>query len=96
METNDPRFQRVFVMYNRVRRSPGWVTKLSILAAVLVVAVPVALLSLAALIIGLVAFLVLSTVASVGLFFRGGWRAMFSREKRKNVRVVNRPGDRMG
>lgn len=79
---------------------PLWAVKASMLAAVLVVAVPILLLTLAALLAGVLVFLVLA--AGVVAYRRlrglgrwlgggrpGGWRG-WRDDGRRNVRVIDR------
>ncbi len=57
--------------YTRVERQPGWVTRLALLAAVLVVVVPAVLLTLTALVVGLAVFIVLGVLAGIVRLVRG-------------------------
>lgn len=90
---DDPRFQ---AWQHRVGGRPGWVWKSAALAAVLVVVVPLVLLTLAAAVVGLAVFAVMSLVAAIvgGLSnVLGGPRGKQSDagSYRHNVRVIERP-----
>jgi len=76
---------------------PAWVTRLAVVAAVLVVVVPLAMLALTGLLVGMLVFFVASLLATmmqaVGSIFGGGASPSGSgrRNVRRNVRVVERP-----
>ena len=75
--------------YVRLERQPGWVTKAALLAAVLIVVVPIGLLTLAALVVGVVVFVVLGAVAWL-LGAAGRLLGGRTDSGRVNVRVVHR------
>jgi len=80
--------------YARAQSKPHWVTKAALAAVVLTVVVPLALLMMAALVIGFITFMVLGVVAvliqQVRLLFAGPRRdpAPTSGDGRINVRVI--------
>jgi hypothetical protein len=80
--------------YQKFERQPGWVTKAAIVAAVLVVGIPLLMLTLAAILVGLAVFTVLgllaSGVATIRGLFGGGGRPMppSGNDGRHNVRVI--------
>lgn len=90
---------RYGVWYQRVERQPSWVVKTAVALAVLIVVVPLVLLFLAAVAVGLIAFLVLGVAAAIWggvarllggggggpLKPRPGWR---HDDGRRNVRVI--------
>ncbi len=79
--------------YTRVSRQPSWVTKTALVAALIVVVVPIIALTIAAVIIGLLCLLVLSLVASVWRFVTSpfsGTRASKD-DGRRNVTIIDRP-----
>lgn len=83
--------------YASVNRRPGWVTRTAVLAAVLVVVVPLLLLALAAVFVGLFVFVTLGLVGQVVAVVSDGWaratsgtQALWGRQGRRNVRVVRR------
>ncbi len=82
--------------YQRVERQPGWVTRVAVTAAVLVVVVPLTLLALAAIVVGLVLFITLGLIAQVIAMVRalltGGSTARAPQapeQGRRNVRVIH-------
>lgn len=79
------------VWYERYRSRPSWVVRGALVAAVLVVVVPLVLLTLAAVIVGMLVFAALSLVASIGNLFGGGRDVKPSGDDgRRNVRVIQR------
>ena len=78
--------------YSRFDSAPGWVKKCALAAAVLMVVVPLVILTVAALTVGIVVFVALAAIVTVGLIIR----RMFSRlrpptdDGRRNVRVIHR------
>ncbi len=87
--------------YSRVERQPSWVVKAAITAAILVVVVPLALLTLSAILVGLFIFILLSVflvmanlVAGVsrhgGHFSDSPDRKQTHDDGRRNVRVIHR------
>jgi len=80
--------------YQKLERQPSWVTKAAILAAVLMVGLPLALIAITALIVGLAVFTVLSLVsagvATLRELFSGGGRRPPADDGRRNVRVIRR------
>lgn len=82
--------------YAKVENRPRWVAKAALAAVVLTVVVPLALLVMAALVVGFVTFLVLGVVAvlvqQVRILFAGGRSVDHSRadgdDGRVNVRVI--------
>ena len=80
-----PRFS---VWYERLDRSPGWVNRIAVTAAVLTVVLPLVLLALAALVVGVIVFTLLSIVARLLALLAGGGAAV--PDGRVNVRVVRR------
>jgi len=83
-------------LFERATGRPGWVAKASLIAAGLVVAVPLVLLALAGLIVGIVVFVTLGLIAqiimSVGLLIDGLFKpaAGSGADGRRNVRVIDR------
>ena len=78
--------------YARVERQPGWVVRLTLLAAVLVIVVPLMILTLAAVLTAGVVFVLASLVARVAsLFTRGPRDVGPTDDGRENVRVIERP-----
>jgi len=83
--------------YARVERRPGWVVQIALLAAVLVVLVPLFLLVAAAVLVGLAVFLVLGVLVQI-LRVLSGWRDRIGSRSsgtsigdgRQNVRVIRR------
>ena len=72
---------------------PSWVTRLALIAMVLVVVVPLAMLALAGLAVGLVVFVTLGLVARVVMMVRsalGRLRPTGRGDGRNNVRVIDR------
>jgi hypothetical protein len=81
--------------YQKVERQPSWVTKAAILAAVLVIGIPLVLIALAAILVGLAVFTVLGLVASGvatirNLFTSPGVPREPGDAGRQNVRVLRR------
>ncbi len=82
------------VYYARLSRQPGWVLKTAGFVALLVVVVPVVLLTLAAVIVGLICLAVLGLIASAIRGVAGLFRPATNRRQddgRRNVRVIERP-----
>lgn len=81
------------VWVTRISRQPGWVTKTALLAAMLVVVVPIVLLTLAAVVIGLTCLGVLGLIASAGRFVAGLFGGAHPRKDdgRRNVQIIDRP-----
>lgn len=75
--------------YQRTASRPSWVTRSALGAAVLVVVIPLVLLTLAAVVVGLGVFFVLSAAASVANLLGGGF-ARRGGDGRRNVRVIER------
>ena len=82
--------------YQRVEGRPGWVWKSAITAAVLIIIIPLVLLSLAAILVGVLVFLVLGLIASILRLFQPGNRSgqppMSPRsadDGRENVRIMD-------
>jgi len=81
--------------YRRFQNQPGWVTKAAIVAAVLVIGVPILVLTLTAILVGLAVFAVLGLAAqgvrAVRQLFRNVGPAHTTPEPgRRNVRIVRR------
>jgi hypothetical protein len=81
------------IWYTRISRQPGWVTRTALGVAVLVVVVPVVLLTLAAVVIGVICFTALSLAASIWRFISSpfGRTHTPSDDGRRNVEVIDRP-----
>jgi uncharacterized BrkB/YihY/UPF0761 family membrane protein len=81
-------------VFEQVTGRPGWVGKASLLAAGLVVVVPLVLLALAGLIVGIVVFVTLGLIAqiimSVGMLLDGLFKSPTGSDGRHNVRVIDR------
>jgi hypothetical protein len=83
-------------LYTRVSKQPGWVTKTALLMATMVVVVPIVLLTLTAVVIGLVCLLVLGMIASAGRFVSGLFGGTLGAPRpprddgRRNVEVIDR------
>ena len=84
-----PRFGQGYEWY---ARSPRWVRRSALGAAVLVVVVPLVLLTLAALLVGFVVAVLLGTIALAGWFIRRMANNLFglAHGGRRNVRVIQR------
>lgn len=80
--------------FEQVTGRPGWVAKASLLAAGLVVVVPLVLLALAGLIVGIVVFVTLGLIAqiilSTGMLLDGLFKGSGGSDGRRNVRVIDR------
>ena len=79
--------------YTRVSRQPGWVTKTAMMAALLVVVVPIIALTIAAVIIGLACLLILSLVANIWRWVTSPFAAGPKPSKddgRRNVTIIDR------
>ena len=77
----------------RIEHKPGWVYKLAILSAALTIGVPLALLALAAVLVGMVTFIVFSAIATmvaviIGWFAGSASTHTVSDNHRVNVRVI--------
>ncbi len=81
-------------VYRRVVGRPSWVTKWALIAAAIVVLVPLMLLALAGLVIGTVVFVLLGLIAQVITFVRSGLHSLSgggsTSTGRRNVRVIHR------
>lgn len=83
------------IWYRRVQTQPSWVVKASLTLAALVVIVPLVMLALAALVVGVAAFLVLGVIANVVQAFQAAFGtsagpAPMPRDSgRINVRVID-------
>ncbi len=76
----------------RISRQPGWVTRTAILLALLVVVVPIVLLTLTAILVSIVTFIVLGTIARFLDLIANLFSGIRRREDgRRNVRVIRRP-----
>jgi len=80
------------VWVSRIGRQPGWVTKTALAAAMLVVVVPVVLITLAAVVIGLICFTALGLIASALRFITGLFDGSQKTrdDGRRNVQVIDR------
>lgn len=81
--------------YDRIQRQPSWVLKLALVAAVLVIVVPLLILTFAAILIGVVVFTIGSLVASglrviSDLFTRRPTSPVQFDDGRRNVRIIRR------
>lgn len=79
--------------YARVSRQPGWVTRTALFLALLVVVVPIIVLTLTAVVVGVVSLLILGLIARIGQFITGliGGGPKVREDGRHNVRVIERP-----
>jgi uncharacterized protein involved in cysteine biosynthesis len=88
---DDPRFG---AMYSTLQRKPSWVMKFALIAAAVVVIVPIVAIAMAAVVVGTIVYFVLSAVAKVtgffGNLFGGVAGAGLANEGRQNVRVIQR------
>ena len=93
---NHPRFGP---WYRQVRNKPSWVVKAALVAAILTIVVPVAMLMIAAVVVGVTIFAVLGVIAWVLLQVRLLWHRITgghvsppsaANDGRVNVRVVER------
>lgn len=79
--------------YRRVEGRPGWVWKWAVGAALLVIVVPLILITLAAVAVGALVFLVLGAVASVLRLFSSSPRHILrppsGNDGRENVRIID-------
>lgn len=79
--------------YRRVEGRPGWVWKWAIGAALLVIVVPLILITLAAVVVGTVVFVVLGFIASVLRLFLPSDRPVKTPSNadagRENVRIID-------
>lgn len=86
------RHPRAGVWVSRVGQQPGWVAKTALAVTLFVVVVPIVLLTLAAVAVGAVCFLVLGllarAVALISGLFNGTGRKRD--DGRRNVRVIDR------
>lgn len=80
------------VWYERYRRRPSWVTRGALLAGALVIVVPLVVLTVAAVVIGMGVFFVLSALAWVAGLFSGvgATQRTPGDDGRQNVRVIQR------
>lgn len=79
--------------YQKVARQPSWVTKAAILAAVLVIGIPLVLIALAALLVALAVFTALSLLVNGLAVLRQLLTGQTLRPPsagRRNVRVIRR------
>jgi hypothetical protein len=85
--------------YTRAERQPSWVVKTAVALAVVTIVLPLALLTLAAVAVGLIAFLVLGAAAmainSLATLLRGDWTRTGGHappvprdDGRRNVRII--------
>jgi len=76
----------------RIDRQPGWITKAAIIAALLAFVLPLALLTLAAVMVGVVIFLTFALIATglaaVARFWAGLTGRLGADDGRRNVRVI--------
>ena len=88
---NHPQFGPV---YERVNTQPSWITKLALSVALIIFFIPLAVLFLAALLVGTVVFVVLALVVRVITVIQNLFspeRSQTSAEQgRENVRVIDR------
>ena len=77
--------------YRRVEGRPGWVWKAAVTAALLVVVIPLVLISLAALLVGALVFIVLGVIASILRLFQPTDRTPAGppSDGRENVRIID-------
>lgn len=79
--------------FNRAAGQPNWVTKWALIAAVVVIVVPLMVLAMAGLAVGLVVFVTLALIVRIAVIVRtavgGLWPARGS-DGRRNVRVIDR------
>ena len=73
-----------------VVRQPSWVMRLALMAAAIVLLAVLAVLVIPALLIGIVAFIALATVARVRAWIGGVHRPNGALDGRRNVRVITR------
>lgn len=76
----------------RVGQQPGWVTKTALAITLFVVVVPIVLLTLAAVAVGLVCFVILGLVAHAAAFVTGMFNGTRPKrdDGRRNVQVIDR------
>lgn len=86
------RHPRAGVWVSRVGQQPGWVTKTAIAVTLFVVVVPIVLLTLAAVAVGVVCFLILGLIARTAAFFSGLFNGAHRKrdDGRRNVQVIDR------
>ncbi|MCC7145838.1 MAG: hypothetical protein IT443_05285 [Phycisphaeraceae bacterium] len=75
---------------SQVERHPGWVAKTALVAALLVIVLPLALLFFTAVLVGVVVFAVLSLTVRLKAWLGGVFRAGSLGDGRRNVRVIAR------
>ncbi len=87
------RHPRAGQWYAQINQQPGWVTKTALTLALLVVVVPIVILTLAAVCVGILALLILGTIARIARFFSNPFNAGTKprNDGRQNVRVIERP-----
>ncbi|MEZ6191729.1 MAG: hypothetical protein R3C45_10630 [Phycisphaerales bacterium] len=86
------RHPRAGVWVSRVSQQPGWVTKTALAITLFVVVVPIVLLTLAAVAVGLICFVILGLVARAAAFFSGLFNGTRRKrdDGRRNVQVIDR------
>ena len=79
--------------FNRAAGQPNWVTKWALIAAAVVIVVPLMVLATAGLAVALVVFVTLALIVRIGMIIRttidGLWPGRSS-DGRRNVRVIDR------
>lgn len=77
---------------SRVSQQPGWITKTAIAVALLVVVVPIVLLTLAAVFVGAICFLILGLAARAAAFISGLFNGSHRKrdDGRRNVQIIDR------
>jgi len=83
---HDPRFE---AMFGRVPRRPRWVWSIALLAAAVVIVVPLLLLALAGLIVGTIAFFILSFIWWIVSALQSVTGPRRTDNGRRNVRVID-------
>ena len=79
-------------IYERIERRPNWVARTALVAAALVVLVPLLVLFIAAIVVGAIVFLTLALIAAVLATVANLFNGLGLRPAgRKNVRVIERP-----
>ncbi len=79
--------------FNCAAGQPNWVIKWALIAAVVVIVVPLMLLAMAGLAVGLVVFVALALIVRIAVIIRtaiGGLWPARSSDGRHNVRVIDR------
>ena len=82
--------QRVFHVWQTVNRQPSWVVRLTLMAFVLIVVLPIVVLMLLAFIVAGLVFSVLWGANRLFQSVRGGLSGRSSESGRENVRVIPR------